>query len=318
MSKLFIITDAGLTYYSAAKKRFVSIPAGSAACEAVQRYLMEAESVDENTLMNIRRGTPDIKLPKALQSMFDQLDGTYYARGVEVPNSVVRAVAAVCGKRQQAQAADRLRKFFDNCAKNPSTESVCQLFCWVTNHNLTITDDGKFIAYKGVNQDYTDCHTGKIDNSPGAEVTMERSEVNADPLIGCSTGLHVANESYAKTYGSKLLTVLVDPADVVSVPQDCNFQKIRVCRYVVLEDITEGASADVTETTELDVVSAKDNSLKAPSRSFWNEKTNELLLDLCYKHKNAKGRVDWPHVAKLLARSEESVSRQYRRLIKGK
>ena len=318
MSKLFVITDTGITYYSDVKKRFVSIPSSSVACGAIHRYLMEAENIDDEALMRIRRGAADIKLPKALQPIFRQLDGNYYAGGFEVPRSVVRAVADVYGKQQRAKAANRLRKFLDNCANNPSSDSVGQLFCWVTNHNLTITDDGKFIAYKGVNNDYTDCYTGAIDNSPGAEVIMERSEVNSDPLIGCSTGLHVANKDYAITYGSRLLTVLVDPADVVSVPQDCDFQKIRVCRYVVLEDITRGESTEGLETTKLDVASAKTGVVKAPSKVSWNEKTNQLLLDLCYKHKTAKGRVDWSTVAKLLARSEESVSRQYRRLIKGK
>lgn len=318
MSKLFVITDTGITYYSDAKRRFVSIPSGTISSEAIHRYLLEAESIDEAEVAKLRTGIADIKIPRAFQSMFRCFDGSFYVDSVAVPDSVVSAAIAIQGKDKRKQAADRLRKFFDNCAKNPSPDSVYQLFCWIDRHNLVITDDGKFIAYKGVNDNYTDCHTGSIDNSPGREVTMERSEVNADPLVGCSTGLHVANEGYAKTYGSKLLTVLVDPADVVSVPQDCDFQKIRVCRYVVLADLSDHNSNDVSEATELDVVSAKDDSIKAPSRSFWNEKTNELLLDLCNKHKNAKGRIDWFQVAKLLARSEESVSRQYRRLIKGK
>jgi len=33
------------------------------------------------------------------------------------------------------------------------------------------------------------------------------------------------------------MMVEIDPADVVSVPQDCNHQKLRTCRYVVVEEL---------------------------------------------------------------------------------
>jgi hypothetical protein len=48
---------------------------------------------------------------------------------------------------------------------------------------------------------------------------------------------HVGSLEYASTFGgsdSIHLIVEVDPKDVVAVPHDCNFQKLRTCRYKVV------------------------------------------------------------------------------------
>ena len=48
---------------------------------------------------------------------------------------------------------------------------------------------------------------------------------------------HVGSLEYATTFGSSdriVVIVEVDPADIVSVPSDCEFQKLRTCRYKVV------------------------------------------------------------------------------------
>ena len=58
----------------------------------------------------------------------------------------------------------------------------------------------------------------------------------------CSFGLHVGSYDYANGWagdGGRLLLVEFDPQDAVSVPTDCNFQKLRVCKYKVVADITD-------------------------------------------------------------------------------
>jgi hypothetical protein len=58
--------------------------------------------------------------------------------------------------------------------------------------------------------------------------------------VGCHTGLHAGTWDYATTFsGDTLLLVKVNPRDVVSVPTDCNWQKIRTCRYTVVDVVTE-------------------------------------------------------------------------------
>lgn len=147
--------------------------------------------------------------------------------------------------------------FMENVAANPNEHSREQLFDWLRDREFTITSNGCFIAYKGVHnrdEDAGDAYpyqsssrgeaivngerfTGAIPNGVGATVEMPRGDVQHDPAHGCSTGLHVGTYEYAQSYArGALLTVLVNPRDVVSVPTDCNAEKMRVCRYVVSDD----------------------------------------------------------------------------------
>lgn len=80
--------------------------------------------------------------------------------------------------------------------------------------------------------DYVDVHSKSVPQSVGDTVSMDRRYVNDDPRVGCSTGLHVGSHSYTSSYQVRLL-VRVDPADCVSVPDDCGNSKVRVCRYVL-------------------------------------------------------------------------------------
>lgn len=127
-------------------------------------------------------------------------------------------------------------KFLENLMQNPSSRSRAQLYRFLEHKNLPITEDGCFLAYKGVKDNYLDCHSGTIDNHPGRRITMPRSRISDDPDLGCHTGLHVGSEEYATSFGQRTVIVKVNPRDVVSVPLDCDCQKMRVCEYEVTAD----------------------------------------------------------------------------------
>lgn len=98
------------------------------------------------------------------------------------------------------------------------------------------------MAYKMVNQDYTDCHTSKFDNSPGQVLVMKRSDVDSNRQETCSRGFHFCSVSYlSSTYGSggRLMQVKINPKDVVSIPPDYNFAKGRTWRYEVVKEISD-------------------------------------------------------------------------------
>lgn len=142
--------------------------------------------------------------------------------------------------------------FLERLGRNPNQDSVKQLYAWLdANDGFTITDEGLIVGYKGVESvgDGTyqsisggratvdgEVKNGKIPQTIGSEVEMPRSEVQFDPNQGCSVGLHVGTWEYASSWGrGVVLEVLVDPADVVSVPHDCGAQKLRTCRYTVTD-----------------------------------------------------------------------------------
>lgn len=145
-----------------------------------------------------------------------------------------------------------LVKFAENLLRNPSFRSVNELYQFLEKNDHPITDNGCFIAYKKVRDNFKDVHSGTYDNSPGATVEMPRNQVNEDSTQTCSNGLHVANWDYASKFysGGVMLEVEVNPADVVSIPVDYDQAKMRTCRYVVLGVVDrEHSSEDALRTT---------------------------------------------------------------------
>ena len=129
-----------------------------------------------------------------------------------------------------------LVKFAKNVNLNPSYRAQTDLFAFLDKNNHPITEDGNFIAYKKVKDDFKDVHSGTIDNSPGKVVSMPRNKVNEDPDQTCSFGLHAANFDYASNFygGGKMIELEINPKDVVAIPVDYNQSKMRVCEYKVL------------------------------------------------------------------------------------
>lgn len=149
-----------------------------------------------------------------------------------------------------------LVNFLDKLLGNPNEHSRDQLYNWLEAHNFQLTRDGNFIAYKGVRADadgnYTSINTGParvmaagsdefvevngyVPNAVGSTVAMPRSQVEHNPAVGCSVGLHAGTWEYASGFArGAVLTVEVNPRDVVSVPTDCGHQKLRTASYVVL------------------------------------------------------------------------------------
>lgn len=133
---------------------------------------------------------------------------------------------------------DSLLKFWDNLKLNPSFNARKMMFAFLAHNGHPLTDDGCFIAYRGVTEDFKDVHTQTFDNKPGSVCEMPRDQVDDNPNNTCSNGLHVACYNYAKDFGSKLVEVKVNPVDVVCVPVDYNGTKMRVCKFEV---VTEAA-----------------------------------------------------------------------------
>lgn len=133
---------------------------------------------------------------------------------------------------------DSLLAFWNNLKLNPSFNSRKQLFRFLENKGHSLTPDGNFIGYRGVTEDFKDIHSKTFDNRPGSICQVPREMVDDNPDNTCSRGLHVGGYEYAKDFGrgGKLVLVKVNPKDVVAVPNDYNGQKMRVCRFEVIQE----------------------------------------------------------------------------------
>lgn len=163
------------------------------------------------------------------------LDGTTLKFGdIVVPADITKRIDAMLTK---GESPAPLLRFFDRLQQNPSWRSVTQLFPFLNRENIPIEADGTFLAYKGVNADLTDKHTGKVDNSPGVTNELPRNQISDDPNETCHFGFHVGALGYASgSYFGADRTVVcrVAPEDVVCVPNDHSAQKMRVCKYEVI------------------------------------------------------------------------------------
>lgn len=153
-----------------------------------------------------------------------------------------------------------LMKFLTKLYNNSSRRAVMESYRWVTKHGIAIDNDGMLVGYKGVirycgidstdkngrtlsSQDLVDKYTGNsYRNNPGDVPHMPRRQVCDDHTHGCSSGLHVGTYEYAVDWAGPsgcVMLVKFDPVDIVSVPSDCNYQKMRVCKYEVVS-LTRG------------------------------------------------------------------------------
>jgi hypothetical protein len=213
---------------------------------------------------------------EALSERITAAHGNLYIDGVPMHNALAEQIISFIREGEEFKP---LVEFYEKMETNPNSESVEHLykFIQVNADNdtgaFTITEDGNFIAYKGVSGDddtgYVSGSSGKatvdgvviegqIPNAVGSVVTMPRSEVVFDPSNHCSVGLHVGTFPYAKSYAhGAMLKVLINPRDVVSVPND-SAEKMRVCRYKVLEII------DAPETKVVVPAASEETELVAP------------------------------------------------------
>ena len=188
------------------------------------------------------------KIPLQLAQASERIrfvDGELLFDGDVIDNSLSRHIIRLAEDGEDDEF-ESFVNFMENLATNPSKLSRIHLFTWLKDRDFTLTLDGMIVGYKGVNYDRSsvssgrnivyvngEANTGHIPNPDCAVVEIARKEVNPSRDQGCSTGLHVGTFDYAKNFASTVLKVLVNPRDVVAVPKDSSFQKMRVCRYVV-------------------------------------------------------------------------------------
>lgn len=182
---------------------------------------------------------------------FEFRDGFLYFEDEQVASQPTNRIIEMI---QQGFPCEPMLNYLTNLYDNTSERAVQESYAWSSHKGLPITDDGMMIGYKGVRPhvgetikvkngelkegDLVDIYTGKtFRNNVGDVCTMKRRQVCDDHTMGCSAGLHVGTYDYACNWaGSTGVVVLVkfNPKDIVSVPSDCECQKMRVSEYEVV------------------------------------------------------------------------------------
>lgn len=178
------------------------------------------------------------KTSKLLNSKIE--DNKLMYKGVNLSKDFVKAISVLGDKSKDKE---RLTRFADMLIKNPSKNACENLYKFLVHNDIEICNNGYILAYKFVTKDFKDDRTKKIDNRVGKNVSMPREQVVDDPNVTCAAGLHVGslsyiNDVYKSSYGH-IIQVIVSPENVVSVPNDYNGSKMRVCKYKVVKCMTQ-------------------------------------------------------------------------------
>jgi hypothetical protein len=180
-------------------------------------------------------------------------------KGEELPLALANKVRSL---HSEGLPLNLFERFWQNLQLNPSASSVRELYDFLAYKELPITDDGCFLAYKGLQNDFwsisgnkrTKVIKGKVDsigriyNGVGETIEVQRRDVDDNREHHCSFGLHVGSLDYAKGFSQGAVVVVkVNPKDVVSVPSDYNGQKCRVSAYSVVSVFSQEITAPAVD-----------------------------------------------------------------------
>lgn len=178
-----------------------------------------------------------------------------YLSGEKLPNVLAKKVISLY---KNDLPISIFKNFWKNLRENPSNSSVNELYEFLEYKELPITEDGCFLAYKGLDDNFWSVSgnketkvlkgqvdkDGKVYNGVGETIEVVRRDVDDDRRNHCSHGLHVGSHDYARSFSrGKMVVVKVNPKDVVSVPNDYNCQKCRVSAYTIVSEYKEEISA---------------------------------------------------------------------------
>jgi hypothetical protein len=141
--------------------------------------------------------------------------------------------------------------FADNLMQNPVDSARAELYEFLEISELPLTDDGCFLAYKKVRDDYRSYYAPndeRFDHSIGNWVEEEDSKVDRNRDRTCSSGLHFCSKEYLpKYYGSegRIVIVKINPADVRAIPTDYNRSKGRAVKYKIVGELNREESVDI-------------------------------------------------------------------------
>lgn len=194
-----------------------------------------------------------------------------YADGIEVRGGAVfldgealggLIVQRIIDNAGSGRSNDWLVNFQRSLKLNPSRRIREQLYAFIEKSaNIGINDAGNIVAYKVVRQhgniapgadaptEFVSIHDRTTRHDVGQIVSMPRRDVDDDPTRTCSQGLHACSEGYLANFGGGsddwVVAVEIKPENVVSIPTDYDFAKMRCCEYKVIAVL--GRQADIVK-----------------------------------------------------------------------
>jgi len=167
-------------------------------------------------------------------------DNAVYFDDKEVHGVIAKRLLGMLG---QGFNISPLARFLDRLMSNPIPTAADELYLWMEQSELPLTDDGCFLAFKKVKDDYKSYHDGQTDNSIGSKLPLlSEDRYDTDRRRTCSSGYHFCSFNYLHSYyGDKGRVVIckIAPEDVVAIPHGYNNAKGRAKTYEIIGEVPE-------------------------------------------------------------------------------
>lgn len=167
-------------------------------------------------------------------------DNAVYFDDKEVRGVIAKRLLDMLG---QGFNISPLARFLDRLMSNPIPTAADELYLWMEQSELPLTDDGCFLAFKKVKDDYKSYRDGQTDNSIGSKLPLlSEDSYDTDRRRTCSSGYHFCSFNYLSSYfGHKGRVVIckIAPEDVVSIPHGYNNAKGRAKTYEIIGEVPE-------------------------------------------------------------------------------
>lgn len=179
---------------------------------------------------------------EAIESLFNikiKNGSEVFYKGSKVHNTLT---VKILGCIRRGEPHKPWVNFLNKLMENPSEHCRNQLFDYVNRYGLPIDDQGFIYGWKVVNSDFWDKHTGRTHcYKVGSVIKKARESCEENPTVGCGAGLHCGEASYVLQYSNssddRFILVRFSPKDVISCPEDCSWQKLRLCKLRVMREV---------------------------------------------------------------------------------
>lgn len=215
-------------------------------------YTVDRNStIGKETELLLKNGSPPEEIEKVIDfssyvtKTFDELSFDIDDTGqIYIDNELLpKCIADRLHNYSELDVVERVKAiilFWKNCKLNPDDTARTDLFAFLSHNSMPITSDGCFIGYKYVTRlgdKLVDAYTQRFDYSIGQKPKMRREDCDSDRYNPCSRGLHVGALSYVNNHKTEnvIISVKVNPKDVVAIPIDYNQTKLRCCEFESLE-----------------------------------------------------------------------------------
>ena len=174
---------------------------------------------------------------------------------LSMPKELVQAVIDAENANDEIRL-ETYKNFWTLMSLNPDEKCRLNLFWFLNKNGLVISRCGFFVAYRNVekhkdyteeNPIYTDNYTKTFTIKIGDMVTMDRNKCDNRQDVTCSRGLHLGARTWLKANycGTQGLVCLCNPAEVVAVPHQDHYGKLRTCAYLPIAKAQFDSKGDV-------------------------------------------------------------------------